>query len=92
MDYTICAACALIGWNIIVFIMYGADKRKAKKAKRRTSEKALLIAAFLLGGVGAAFGMRVFRHKTNHWKFRILVPLSALITVAAAVVGYYIVA
>ena len=32
----------------------------------------------LFGGTGALLGMRVFRHKTRHWKFRILVPLLAV--------------
>ena len=75
---------ALLVWNIIVFFLYGADKRRAKKNKWRVSEKALLLCAFLMGGVGALAGMSVLRHKTRHWKFRIGVP-AALIFNAAIV-------
>jgi uncharacterized membrane protein YsdA (DUF1294 family) len=40
----------LLIWNLIVFLLYGADKSKAKKGKRRISEKTLLVTAFLMGG------------------------------------------
>ena len=39
----------------------------------------------LFGGTGALLGMRAFRHKTRHWKFRILVPLFALLQWAALI-------
>ena len=68
-------------WNIIVFVMYGIDKLKAVKNWWRISEKVLLISAFLFGGVGAFFGMRVWRHKTKHTLFNVLVPLAAILTV-----------
>ncbi len=70
-------------WNIIVFFLYGIDKLKAKKGAWRISEKALLLCAFFLGGVGAFAGMKVFRHKTQHTSFNILVPIFAILTVAA---------
>ena len=69
-------------WNIVVFLVYGADKRKAKKKVRRISEKALLLCAFFMGGLGAALGMAIFRHKTKHLKFCILTPLAILLNVA----------
>lgn len=69
----------LIIWNIFAFLLYGADKRKAVKHKRRISEKTLILTAFLMGGVGCLFGMAVFRHKTKHLKFKILVPLAVIL-------------
>ena len=63
-------------WNLIVFLLYGCDKKRAMADEWRISEKALLLCAFLLGGFGAGLGMCVFRHKTKHWKFRILIPLA----------------
>ena len=45
-------------------------------------ERVLLLLAFLGGGAGAFFGMTVFRHKTKHIKFIILVPLSILLHLA----------
>ena len=71
--------------NIVAFIAYGVDKHKAKKGKWRTPETTLLTLAFAGGALGAWCGMRVFRHKTQHWKFRILVPLSLLAWISLVV-------
>lgn len=68
----------LLIWNSIVFILFGADKYKAKKGHWRIPEKFLLWCAFLFGSVGAFCGMKVFRHKTLHNKFRIGLPLMLL--------------
>ena len=89
MDYLNYLIYAIIAWNVFVFAMYGADKRKAKKGNRRISEKTLLTTAFFMGSVGAIFGMTVFRHKTKHWKFKILLPLFVIIHIAAAVAVYW---
>ncbi len=70
-------------WNIFVFTLYGIDKSKAKRGKWRISENTLIISALLMGGIGALLGMRVFRHKTKHIKFQILVPISILLNLAA---------
>ncbi len=70
-------------WNVIVMLVYGIDKLLAKMGKRRVSEDALLLCAFLLGGCGAMFGMVLFNHKTSKMKFRILVPLTVIISIAA---------
>ena len=70
-------------WNAVVMLIYGIDKGLARMGKRRVSEDALLLCAFLLGGCGAMFGMVVFNHKTSKMKFRILVPLTVAISVAA---------
>ncbi|MBQ3038604.1 MAG: DUF1294 domain-containing protein [Clostridia bacterium] len=70
----------LIIWNIAVMFLYGADKLKAIHNKRRISEKTLIGCAFLFGGIGALCGMEIFRHKTKHKKFRIIVPITFIIT------------
>lgn len=65
--------------NIIAFVAFGVDKYKARKGMWRIKESTLLLLA-AVGGAGGAFaGMRVFRHKTRHAKFRILVPLLLVI-------------
>ena len=71
--------------DIVAFAAYGMDKRKAKKNAWRTSEKTLLLLAACFGGIGAFLGMKVFRHKTQHTSFRIIVPLCALIQIAVLV-------
>ena len=66
-------------WNLVVFLVYGIDKRRAKKEKWRIPEKTLLLMALFLGGTGALIGMGVFHHKTMHKSFSIGVPLMALL-------------
>lgn len=69
------AIIALIIWNVIVMLIYGLDKLKAKKKAWRIPEKTLIGMAALLGGVGAFAGMKLFHHKTKHKLFTIGVPL-----------------
>ena len=74
----------IVIWNIVTFAMYGIDKRKAQKKKWRISESTLILCAFLMGAAGALGGMSVFRHKTNHLKFKLLVPLALAMNIAVA--------
>ena len=67
--------------NLYTFILYGRDKNKARNNEYRVPEKVLIGLAFAGGAVGALCGMRIFRHKTKHWKFKILVPLSVALWV-----------
>lgn len=69
----------LILMNLIAFALYGIDKRRAKQGAWRISEYTLLLVAFLGGSLGALLGMRYFRHKTRHRKFRYGVPLILLL-------------
>lgn len=55
--------------SLVAFILYGADKYKAKKGRWRIKESVLLLFGFLGGAVGALVGMTLFRHKTKHWYF-----------------------
>lgn len=43
----------LLVWNIVVLLVYGLDKHKAIRHKRRISEKALLLQTLIFGGIGA---------------------------------------
>ena len=64
----------LLVLNLAAFVLYGRDKGKAKRGAWRIPEATLLLVA-LFGPLGALLGMELFRHKTKHWKFKILVPL-----------------
>lgn len=75
--------------NFIAFIMYGIDKRKAKKEAYRISEAMLLLIAGLGGSIGALMAMTVFRHKTQHKSFTLGVPGMLLAQIILAV-GLYI--
>lgn len=71
------------------FALMGADKRRAERGAWRIPEKVLFGVSFLLGGVGSLVGMFVFRHKTRHVSFCILLPLSALWSLAVTAAAEY---
>lgn len=61
--------------NIISFSLMGIDKKRARKAEYRISEKTLWTWAIIGGGTGAFIGMRHFRHKTKHFTFKWGLPV-----------------
>ena len=65
--------------NVVAFTAYGLDKWKAKKSKWRIPESTLILFAAIGGALGAYAGMKCFRHKTQHKKFTILVPLFLIV-------------
>ena len=71
--------------NLVTMIVYAADKHiaKSRSGKRRVPERTLLLLSFAGGCVGALLGMFLFRHKTKHTRFLLLVPLSVLLWAAA---------
>ncbi len=80
---------AYVIWNMIVFLMYGTDKYRAKRNLWRIKEKTLLLSALFFGGAGAFLGMTVFRHKTKHWYFKVLVPLCFVLNMVMVFIGLY---
>ena len=81
----IAAAAYLVVVFLIAFTVYGADKRRAKKDRRRVPEKTLFLLALIGGSVGAWAGMYTFRHKTRHWYFVWGIPAILLAQVVLAV-------
>ena len=77
----------LVVINIITFLLYGSDKKRARWDRRRIPEKVLLGLAAVGGSVGAWMGMKVYRHKIRKWKFIIGVPLILILQILA--VSYY---
>ena len=61
---------ALLIWNLLIFVIYGIDKSKAKRGAWRIPEKYLLSFAFLCGGFGAWLAGVTFHHKTRKWYFK----------------------
>ena len=61
--------------NLAAFLMMGLDKLRAKHDRWRIPEKALFLSALLGGSLGSILGMQVFRHKTQHWYFRLGMPM-----------------
>ena len=60
--------------NAFSFTLMLADKQKARKNRWRIPEATLLTAAALGGSLGALWGMRLFRHKTQKPKFSVGIP------------------
>ena len=54
--------------NLLSFSLYGIDKLRAKRGMWRS--------AVLFGAPGAFLGMSLFRHKTKHAVFIVVVTLS----------------
>ena len=55
--------------NLIAFIAYGIDKRRAKKHRWRIPEITLIMFAAIGGGIGSLVGMFFWHHKTKKIKF-----------------------
>ena len=76
--------------NVMTFIVYGVDKRKAKQSKWRIRESTLLGLAAIGGSIGAWLAMKILRHKTLHNQFKYGVPLILVAQIAiGAAIGYF---
>ena len=67
-------AVAALVMNPVAFVLMGVDKKRARKGAWRIPEKTLFLATACFGGLGGTLGMFHFRHKTNHWYFRLGFP------------------
>ena len=85
MTLTEALAWLLLLLNICTFVVFAVDKGLSKTQKRRVPESTLLLLGFLGGALGGLLAMMVFRHKTKHKKFTLLLPLFLMLQVAAAV-------
>lgn len=77
----------LVAITLFTFIVYGIDKRKAKKGRWRIPESTLLLLAVIGGSIGAYLGMKVWHHKTRHKKFKYGIP--AIIVLQVCVLGLW---
>lgn len=75
--------------NVIAFILYGLDKLRAKKGRRRVPERSLILIAAAGGSIGAIAAMKVWHHKTKHNKFRLGLPAILLAQIALIYFAVY---
>lgn len=71
--------------NLVGFFMMGIDKLKARKHRRRISERTLFIVSIIGGSVGVFAGMYTFRHKTRHNAFVIGIPVIVALQIIVGV-------
>ena len=81
------AAALLAVLNLVSFGLMAYDKRCAKRGSWRVPEKALFAAAGCFGALGGVLGMRICRHKTQHWYFRVFFPVMLAIQIALLILG-----
>ena len=84
------ALAVVVIMNIAAFVLMGHDKRCARQGKWRVPEKTLFLVTACFGGLGGVLGMKVFRHKTRHWYFRVFFPLLLIVQVILLAVGAYL--
>ena len=82
----------LIGYlamvNVVAFVTYGIDKLKARRNQWRIPESTLLLLAMIGGSIGAWIGLKVWRHKTLHKKFKYGIPLVIVVQIALCIYLY----
>jgi uncharacterized membrane protein YsdA (DUF1294 family) len=69
----------LLCWSLVGLLLCWWDKSHARKKRRRIPESALLFAGLCGGCFGLGLGMYLFRHKTKHLKFMLLVPTQCIL-------------
>ena len=74
---------ALLIWNLLIFLIYGIDKSKARGGAWRIPEKILLLLALTCGGFGAWLAGIRFHHKTRKWYFKTVWFLGMVTTLVA---------
>lgn len=72
--------------SIFTFALFAWDKHLAVFQKTRVPELILLLFSFLGGAFGALCAMIFFRHKTNHKKFTICVPIFVFLQLAIDII------
>ena len=70
--------------NAVGFALMLIDKWKARKNRWRIPEATLMGIAALGGSVGSLLGMYTVRHKTQHPKFTLGIPLILAVQIVAA--------
>lgn len=77
----------LLAISVLAFLLFGIDKRKAKKHQHRISEFFLLLMSLFGGSLGSVLGMFIFKHKISKPSF--WVKLVAIILIQIVVLIYF---
>ena len=71
--------------NVITFMVFGVDKRRAEQDAWRVKESTLLGLCVMGGALGGFLGMGFFHHKTRKPKFQFGVPVAFILDVVVIV-------
>ncbi len=67
--------------NVVNFVLFGVDKKRARKREWRIPESALLFISLLGGALGGIIGMNFYKHKTKKMKFTIAMPIILILNI-----------
>ena len=65
------------------------DKRAARRGKWRVKERTLLIVSVIGGSVAMLVTMHCARHKTQHAKFMVGIPMIIVFQIAAVIIVWW---
>lgn len=65
--------------NLISFLVYGVDKKKAKNKEWRIPESTLILLSIIGGALGGLMAMVIFKHKLSKKIFYIGIPIIIII-------------
>ncbi len=71
--------------NIGNFVLFAIDKHLAIKNRERIPESTLILLSAMGGALGGLCSMYIFKHKTKHAKFYILLPLFLILHIIVAI-------
>lgn len=72
--------------NLYAFALMGMDKRYARRRMRRVPEKRFFIIGAIGGAIGVWYGMKAWRHKTQHHAFTTGIPYLVAVNIIAIIV------
>lgn len=81
--------CYLLVLSVAAVMLTVSDKLRAKKHKWRIAESSLLLVALFGGALAEYITMRCIRHKTQHKKFMVGLPLMLLLHAVLVSVWLY---
>lgn len=61
--------------NVLSFILFGIDKKRASYNGSRIPNATLLGLSVIGGSIGGLFGMYFYRHKTKTWYYVTGIPI-----------------
>ena len=71
----------IVLWNLLVFALYGLDKKRARKQAYRISERTLLLSSLAGAGLAAYLAGQIFHHKTRKGYFWLSWMVGSLVEV-----------